>query len=130
MQVVNTDLVLFLIFLGKTSLATRYLTNEFSEDYYSTYYTENYLQDVPIPQLQTKVCLEIFDVQNPEEHSAMRDQYIRQADFFIITYSIDNRDSADEARDSLRFIERVKDADAQDLSILFVGYVPLKLNRE
>jgi len=56
--------------------------------------------------------LDILDTAGQEEYSAMRDQYMRTGQGFILTYSVTSRQSFDEASNVFREqILRVKDAD-------------------
>jgi GTPase KRas protein len=55
--------------------------------------------------------LEILDTAGQEEYSAMRDQYIRSGQGFLIVYSIANRRSFEELGEFREAILRVKDAD-------------------
>lgn len=55
--------------------------------------------------------LEILDTAGQEEYSAMRDQYIRSGQGFLIVYSIANRRSFEELGEFRDAILRVKDAE-------------------
>jgi GTPase KRas protein len=55
--------------------------------------------------------LDILDTAGQEEYSAMRDQYMRTGQGFILTYAITSRQSYDEINVFREQIHRVKDAD-------------------
>lgn len=62
--------------------------------------------------------LEILDTAGQEEYSAMRDQYIRSGQGFLIVYSIANRRSFEELGEFREAILRVKDTDRFPMSTL------------
>lgn len=65
-------------------------------------------------------CLvDLLDTAGQEEYSAMRDQYYRTADGFIIMYSITDRRSLSEAEEIHSQIMRVRDVDT--FPIILVG---------
>eukprot|EP00118_Oscarella_pearsei_P013307 m.105432 g.105432 ORF g.105432 m.105432 type:complete len:807 (+) comp37219_c0_seq1:49-2469(+) len=55
--------------------------------------------------------LDILDTAGQEEYSAMRDQYMRTGQCFLVVYSIADRSSFDEASAMFDWIERIKDTD-------------------
>ena len=60
----------------------------------------------------SETCLvDLLDTAGQEEYSCLRDQYMRQAQGFIIVYDITRRDSLDEAVALHDFILRITDAD-------------------
>lgn len=62
--------------------------------------------------IENEPCvLEILDTAGQEEYSAMRDQYIRSGQGFLIVYSIANRRSFEELGEFRDAILRVKDAE-------------------
>ncbi|KAN0036620.1 hypothetical protein ACTFIV_001922 [Dictyostelium citrinum] len=65
------------------------------------------------------VLLDILDTAGQEEYSAMRDQYCRTGDCFMIVFSVDNRSSFEEVQHLRQHIQRVKDRD--DVPIILVG---------
>ncbi|KAN0035722.1 hypothetical protein ACTA71_005010 [Dictyostelium dimigraforme] len=66
------------------------------------------------------VLLDILDTAGQEEYSAMRDQYVRTGDCFMIVFSVDSRSSFEEVLQLKQHIERVKDRDG-DVPIIIVG---------
>ena len=63
--------------------------------------------------------LDILDTAGQEEYSAMRDQYCRSGDCFLLVFSITSRSSFDEAEMLIQFCQRVRDSD--DVPMLLVG---------
>lgn len=62
--------------------------------------------------IDNNTCLlDILDTAGQEEYSAMRDQYMRTGQGFILTYAITSRQSYDEINVFREQIHRVKDAD-------------------
>lgn len=63
--------------------------------------------------------MEIIDTAGQEEYSALRDQYMRTGQGFILVYSITDRKSLDELDDFKDQILRVKDAEY--VPMVYVG---------
>ncbi|XP_065920805.1 circularly permutated Ras protein 1-like [Dysidea avara] len=55
--------------------------------------------------------LDILDTAGQEEYSAMRDQYMRTGQCFLLVYSITDRQSFTEAETMYNFTTRIKDTD-------------------
>eukprot|EP00054_Salpingoeca_dolichothecata_P012110 m.67239 g.67239 ORF g.67239 m.67239 type:complete len:842 (-) comp19789_c0_seq2:154-2679(-) len=63
--------------------------------------------------------LDILDTAGQEEYSAMRDQYVRTGDGFVIMYSLTCRHSFEEAEMMYTFVQRIKDQD--HVPVVLVG---------
>jgi GTPase KRas protein len=62
--------------------------------------------------IDEETCLlDILDTAGQEEYSAMRDQYMRTGQGFLLVYAINSRSSFDESHDFRAQILRVKDAE-------------------
>jgi GTPase KRas protein len=55
--------------------------------------------------------LDVFDMAGQEVYSAMREQYMRDSDGFVLVYSITSRQSFEEIRTFQQQILRIKDKD-------------------
>jgi len=94
--------------VGKSALTIQLIQNNFIEEYDPTI-EDSYRKQVTIDD---ETCLlDILDTAGQEEYSAMRDQYMRTGQGFIIVYSITSRSSFDEVSQFREQILRVKDAD-------------------
>ena len=61
-------------------------------------------------QFLSQACmLDILDTAGQEEYSAMRDQYTRTGDGFLIVFAVDNRDSFENAHNFFTQIMRVRE---------------------
>jgi len=58
-----------------------------------------------------------LDTAGQEEYSAMRDQYIRTGDGFLIVYDVTKKSSLDDVKEFLLAISRAKDENAFPLVI-------------
>jgi GTPase KRas protein len=63
--------------------------------------------------------LDILDTAGQEEYSAMREQYMRSGEGFLLVYSINSRSSFDEIKGFYTQILRVKDRDS--FPVVLVG---------
>jgi len=94
--------------VGKSALTIQLIQNHFVDEYDPTI-EDSYRKQVTIDD---ETCLlDILDTAGQEEYSAMRDQYMRTGQGFILTYAITSRQSYDEISQFREQILRVKDAD-------------------
>ncbi len=98
----------------KSALTIQFIQNHFIQEYDPTI-EDSYRKQCCI---DGETCLmDILDTAGQEEYSAMRDQYMRTGQGFLLIYSITSRSSFDETKTFYDQILRVKDKD----------YVPLVL---
>ncbi len=78
----------------------------FVEDYDPTI-EDSYIQHVEVDR---QVCvLDVLDTAGQEEFSALREQYMRKGDGFLIVYSVIDSNSCKNTRQFYNQILRVKD---------------------
>lgn len=101
--------------VGKSALTIQLTQNHFITEYDPTI-ENSYRKQVNIDD---ETCmLDILDTAGQEEYSAMRDQYIRSGQGFIIVYSITSKSSFDNLTSFHDQILRVKDEDSFPVVIL------------
>jgi len=101
--------------VGKSALTIQLTQNHFITEYDPT--IENvYRKQVSIDD--ETLMLDILDTAGQEEYSAMRDQYIRSGQGFLIVYSVTSRQSFDNLKNFHEQILRVKDEDSFPVVIL------------
>jgi len=94
--------------VGKSALTIQLIQNHFIDEYDPTI-EDSYRKQVTIDD---ETCLlDILDTAGQEEYSAMRDQYYRAGQGFLVMYSINARHSLEEATHIREQILRVKDMD-------------------
>jgi len=77
--------------------------------------------NIDIAPGETQTCiLDILDTAGQEEYSALRDQYLRTGQGFLLVYSITHRKSFDEIVTLRDHILRAKDKDYNDYSVPIV----------
>lgn len=102
--------------VGKTSITIQLCSNHFVEMYDPTI-EDSYRKQMVIDD---EACmLEILDTAGQEELTALRDQWIRGAEGFIIVYSITARGSFEQVSLFRQQILRVHDVD--DMPMIIVG---------
>jgi len=102
--------------VGKSALTIQLIQNNFIEEYDPTI-EDSYRKQVTIDD---QTCLlDILDTAGQEEYSAMRDQYMRTGQGFLIVYSVTSPSSFHEVSQFRDQILRVKDADT--VPIVIVG---------
>uniref|UniRef100_A0A3P9MHI1 RAS related n=1 Tax=Oryzias latipes TaxID=8090 RepID=A0A3P9MHI1_ORYLA len=102
--------------VGKSALTIQFIQSYFVSDY-----------DPTIEDSYTKVCtvdgketrLDILDTAGQEEFGAMREQYMRSGEGFLLVFALNDRGSYHEVQKFHTQILRVKDRD--DFPMLLVG---------
>lgn len=80
-----------------------------STDTSGYFQTDSYRQQCNIDE--ETALLDVLDTAGQEEYSAMREQYMRTGEGFLLVYSITSRQSFDEIMTFQQQILRVKDKD-------------------
>jgi len=94
--------------VGKSALTIQLIQNHFIDEYDPTI-EDSYRKQVTI---DAETCLlDILDTAGQEEYSAMRDQYMRTGQGFLMVYAITSRSSFEELVGFKDQILRVKEAD-------------------
>ncbi|CAF0742040.1 unnamed protein product [Adineta steineri] len=92
--------------VGKSALTIQFFQKMFVEDYDPTI-EDSYIQHVEVDR---QVCvLDVLDTAGQEEFSALREQYMRKGDGFLIVYSVIDANSCKNTRQFYNQILRVKD---------------------
>lgn len=102
--------------VGKSALTIQLIHSHFVDEYDPTI-EDSYRKQVVIDN-EVNV-LDILDTAGQEEYSAMREQYMRTGEGFLMVYSITSRTSFDELLTYYQQIQRVKDSDY--VPIVIVG---------
>ncbi|KAL6714686.1 RAS2 protein [Lecanora helva] len=93
--------------VGKTALTIQLCLNHFVETYDPTI-EDSYRKQVVI---DSQSCmLEVLDTAGQEEYTALRDQWIRDGEGFVLVYSITSRSSFMRLRRFHNQIQRVKES--------------------
>ncbi|KAF2495714.1 ras family protein [Lophium mytilinum] len=93
--------------VGKTALTIQLCLNHFVETYDPTI-EDSYRKQV---QIDTQSCmLEVLDTAGQEEYIALRDQWIRDGEGFVLVYSISSRSSFARIQKFHHQIQRVKES--------------------
>jgi len=94
--------------VGKSTFTVYCIQHFFVEEYDPT------IEDVYRKQItvnNTEFVVDILDVAGEEEYAAVRDQYLRSSEGYLLLYSITDKNSFDEVPTFMDQILRVKDAD-------------------
>eukprot|EP01115_Flamella_aegyptia_P015581 TRINITY_DN96790_c0_g1_i1.p1 TRINITY_DN96790_c0_g1~~TRINITY_DN96790_c0_g1_i1.p1 ORF type:complete len:190 (+),score=91.77 TRINITY_DN96790_c0_g1_i1:34-603(+) len=101
--------------VGKSALTIQLIQNHFIDEYDPTI-EDSYRKQVTIDD---ETCLlDILDTAGQEEYSAMRDQYMRTGQGFLLVYAITSRSSFDEVNTFREQILRVKDKDRVPMALV------------
>ncbi|XP_023233859.1 ras-like protein isoform X2 [Centruroides sculpturatus] len=102
--------------VGKSALTIQLIQNHFVDEYDPTI-EDSYRKQVVI---DGETCLlDILDTAGQEEYSAMRDQYMRTGEGFLLVFAVNNAKSFEDISMYREQIKRVKDAD--DVPMVLVG---------
>lgn len=102
--------------VGKSALTLQFVTHSFLE-YHDPTIEDAYQQQTVIDG--EVAHLDILDTAGQIEFTAMRDQYMRGGEGFVICYSITDRRSFEEAAEYKKEIERVRNT--RSIPIVLVG---------
>lgn len=102
--------------VGKSAITIQFIQSYFVTDYDPTI-EDSYTKQCVIDDIPAK--LDILDTAGQEEFSAMREQYMRSGEGFLLVFAVTDRASFDEIYKFHRQILRVKDRD--EFPMLIVG---------
>ncbi|GBP11599.1 Ras-like protein 2 [Eumeta japonica] len=102
--------------VGKSAITIQFIQSYFVTDYDPTI-EDSYTKQCVIDDIPAK--LDILDTAGQEEFSAMREQYMRSGEGFLLVFSVADHSSFDELYKFHRQILRVKDRD--EFPMLLVG---------
>jgi GTPase KRas protein len=102
--------------VGKSALTIQLIQSHFVDEYDPTI-EDSYRKQCTIDGEQT--LLDVLDTAGQEEYSAMREQYMRTGEGFLLVYSINSRNSLEELSSFYEQILRVKDS--EHVPVLIVG---------
>jgi len=105
--------------VGKSALTLQFMYDEFVEEYEPTK-ADSYRKKVVLDGEQCSV--DILDTAGQEDYLAIRDNYYRSGEGFVIAFSITDPDSFESAMDFREQILRVKNSDNNEkVPIVLVG---------
>ncbi|KAN0008713.1 hypothetical protein ACTFIU_009442 [Dictyostelium citrinum] len=102
--------------VGKTAVTTQFISNHFVY-YYDPTIEDSYRKQICISD--KSYILDILDTAGQDELTAMRDQWIRSCEGFVLVYAITSRSSFDQVLYFREQILRVLDRD--DVPIMMIG---------
>ncbi|KAI8437314.1 hypothetical protein MSG28_011675 [Choristoneura fumiferana] len=102
--------------VGKSAITIQFIQSYFVTDYDPTI-EDSYTKQCVIDDIPAK--LDILDTAGQEEFSAMREQYMRSGEGFLLVFSVAEHASFDELYKFHKQILRVKDRD--EFPMLMVG---------
>ncbi|XP_050454076.1 ras-like protein 2 [Cataglyphis hispanica] len=102
--------------VGKSAITIQFIQSFFVTDYDPTI-EDSYTKQCVIDDVPAK--LDILDTAGQEEFSAMREQYMRSGEGFLLVFAVTDHSSFDEILKFHRQILRVKDRD--EFPMLMVG---------
>ncbi|KAL9646756.1 hypothetical protein ABK040_001178 [Willaertia magna] len=95
--------------VGKSALTIQFIQNVFIEEYDPTI-EDSYRKHVKVDD--KPAFLEILDTAGQEEYKALRDNYMRSADGFLLVFDVTQKKSFQEIEEFYEHILRVKDCDS------------------
>ncbi|KAI8372127.1 ras family-domain-containing protein [Blakeslea trispora] len=112
--------------VGKSALTIQFIQSQFVDEYDPTI-EDSYRKQSVIDD--ETALLDILDTAGQEEYSAMREQYMRSGEGFLLVYSITSRMSFDEIDTFFQQISRVKDKDRFPM-VLVANKCDLEMDRQ
>jgi small GTP-binding protein len=102
--------------VGKSALTLQYMYDEFVEDYEPTK-ADSYRKKVQLDG--EEVQIDILDTAGQEDYAAIRDNYFRSGEGFLLVFSITDHESFDVLDEFREQILRVKNA--EDVPLILIG---------
>jgi len=102
--------------VGKSALTLQYMYDEFVEDYEPTK-ADSYRKKVQLDG--EEVQIDILDTAGQEDYAAIRDNYFRSGEGFLLVFSITEKESFDVLDEFREQILRVKNA--EDVPLILIG---------
>jgi small GTP-binding protein len=103
--------------VGKSALTVRFIQGNFVERYDPTI-EDSYRKQV---EIDSQACvLDIMDTAGQEEYSALRDQYMKTGEGFVLVYSVTSKQSLEFTQKLRTNIIRMKN-EAPDFPVVLVG---------
>jgi Ras-related protein Ral-B len=102
--------------VGKSALTLQYMYDEFVEDYEPTK-ADSYRKKVQLDG--EEVQIDILDTAGQEDYAAIRDNYFRSGEGFLLVFSITDHESFDVLDEFREQILRVKTA--EDVPLILIG---------
>ncbi|KAK5575591.1 hypothetical protein RB653_006724 [Dictyostelium firmibasis] len=102
--------------VGKTAVTIQFISNHFVH-YYDPTIEDSYRKQCVIDD--QVYMLDVLDTAGQDELTAMRDQWIRSCEGFILVYSVTSRSSFDQIAFFKEQIYRV--LDSEDVPIMMIG---------
>lgn len=101
--------------VGKSALTIQFFQKLFVTDYDPTI-EDSYIQHT---EIDGQWCiLDVLDTAGQEEFSAMREQYMRKGDGFLLVYSVTDKQSYENITNFYTQILRVKDRDSYPMLLV------------
>jgi len=101
--------------VGKSALTIQFIQSHFVDEYDPTI-EDSYRKQCVIDQ--EVALLDVLDTAGQEEYIAMREQYVKSGEGFLLVYSITSRNSFEEISPLHQQILRVKDQDSWPMVIV------------
>eukprot|EP01128_Nolandella_sp_AFSM9_P002811 TRINITY_DN13208_c0_g1_i1.p1 TRINITY_DN13208_c0_g1~~TRINITY_DN13208_c0_g1_i1.p1 ORF type:complete len:219 (-),score=50.87 TRINITY_DN13208_c0_g1_i1:76-732(-) len=95
--------------VGKSALTIQFVKSHFVLEYDPTI-EDSYRKQIRVDD--TTAVIDILDTAGQEEYSAMREQWLRYGEGFLVVYSITSRKSFDELIPLQEQLKRVRDVDS------------------
>ena len=98
----------------------RFVTGNFLDEYDPTI-EDSYRKSFYVQKFQKNVLLDILDTAGQEDFSALRDQWMREAQAFVVMYSINYAASFDEAKTMIERIPQIKSTELSNLPVVRIS---------
>eukprot|EP01083_Nonionella_stella_P052754 139852_1 len=104
--------------VGKSALTIRLVSDDFLEEYDPTI-EDSYRKQCDLDG--KSVMLDVLDTAGQDDFAALRDAWMREAEGFLLVYSITKRATFDEVMALYARIMRVKEDEESNVHIILVG---------
>ena len=103
--------------VGKTSLIGRYINNNFSNNYISTFGADSQFKKTRLQNGQ-EIKVRITDTAGQERYHAIAANYIKKANGILLVYDITNKDSFENVN---KWAKEIRDKSEDSIPIVLIG---------
>ena len=103
--------------VGKTSLIGRYINNNFSNNYISTFGADSQFKKTRLQNGQ-EIKVRITDTAGQERYHAIAANYIKKANGILLVYDITNKDSFENVN---KWAQEIRDKSEDSIPIVLIG---------
>lgn len=109
--------------VGKSAITIRFINGQFLEEYDPTI-EDSYHKKSEVEygdNQKEAVTFSILDTAGQDEYKALQETWVRESQYFLLVYSIENRQTFDQVHDFLKIIARAHEVNEEPIFVCLAG---------